>query len=83
MRKKTYILQAGFQPIGQTDVTGWRTFSFYTGPGAYDRAVAEYRKEVDTNQHPQRRFRIASAYDTTRKDTYTPVFGFKSAACTF
>lgn len=26
MKAKTYILQAGFLPIGQTDVTGWRTY---------------------------------------------------------
>lgn len=24
MTKKIYILQAGFLPIGETDVTGWR-----------------------------------------------------------
>lgn len=34
MKAKTYILQAGFLPIGQTDVTGWRTYSFHTGRGA-------------------------------------------------
>lgn len=55
MKTKTYILQAGFLPIGQTDVTGWRTYSFHSGRGAYD---------------------------TTRKDAYVPVFGFKSAAST-
>lgn len=33
MKAKTYILQAGFLPIGQTDVTGWRTYSFHTGQG--------------------------------------------------
>ena len=31
MTKKIYILQAGFLPIGETDVTGWRTYSFHTG----------------------------------------------------
>ena len=34
MTKKIYILQAGFLPIGETDVTGWRTYSFHTGRGS-------------------------------------------------
>lgn len=82
MKAKTYILQAGFLPIGQTDVTGWRTYSFHTGQGAYDSAVAAYRSEMNRNKNPNVKYRIVSAHDTTRKDTYVPVFGFKSAACT-
>lgn len=52
MKAKTYILQAGFLPIGQTDVTGWRTYSFHTGQGAYDNAVAAYRSEMNRNKNP-------------------------------
>lgn len=82
MKTKTYILQAGFLPIGQTDVTGWRTYSFHTGRGAYDNAMAAYRSEMNRNKNPNVKYRIVSAYDTTRKDSYVPVFGFKSAART-
>lgn len=73
MKAKTYILQAGFLPIGQTDVTGWRTYSFHTGRGAYDNAVAAYRSEMNHNKNPNVKYRIVSAHDTTRKDTYVPV----------
>lgn len=53
--------------------------------GAYfktDNAVAAYRSEMNHNKNPNVKYRIVSAHDTTRKDTYVPVFGFKSAACT-
>lgn len=82
MTKKIYILQAGFLPIGETDVTGWRTYSFHTGQGAYDNAVAAYRSEMNRSKNPNVKYRIVSAHDATRKDTYVPVFGFKSAART-
>lgn len=65
MKTKTYILQAGFLPIGQTDVTGWRTYSFHSGRGAYDNAVAAYRSEMNRNKNPNVKYRIVSAYDTT------------------
>ena len=82
MVKKVYIVQAGFLPAGASDVTGWRSHSFYAGRGAYDGAVAEYEKEARKNLHPQRRFRVACAEDCSRKDTYTYVCGFKSSAKT-
>lgn len=31
MAKKIYIVQAGFLPVGASDVTGWRSHSFYAG----------------------------------------------------
>lgn len=79
MAKKIYIVQAGFLPVGASDVTGWRSHSFYAGRRA---AVAEYEKEARKNLHPQRRFRVVCAEDCSRKDTYTYVCGFKSSAKT-
>lgn len=46
MAKKIYIVQAGFLPVGASDVTGWRSHSFYAGRRAYDGAVAEYEKRL-------------------------------------
>ena len=43
MAKKIYIVQAGFLPVGASDVTGWRSHSFYAGRRAYDGAVAQLR----------------------------------------
>lgn len=83
MEKKIYIVQAGFLPAGASDVTGWRSHSFCAGRGAYDGAMAEYEKEVRKNLHPQRRFRVVCAEDSSRKDTYTYVCGFESSAKTF
>lgn len=82
MAQKFYIVQAGFLPAGASDVTGWRSHSFYSGRRAYDDAMAEYEKEVRKNLHPQRRFRVVCAEDCSRKDTYTYVCGFKSSAKT-
>lgn len=82
MAKKIYIVQAGFLPVGASDVTGWRSHSFYAGRRAYDGAVAEYEKEARKNLHPQRRFRVVCAEDCSRKDTYAYVCGFKSSAKT-
>ena len=83
MKAKTYILQAGFLPIGQTDVTGWRTYSFHTGQGAYDNAVAAYRSEMNRNKNPNVKYRIVSAHDTTRKDTYVPVSALRAQPAPF
>ncbi len=44
--------------------------------------MAAYRSEMNRNKNPNVKYRIVSAHDTTRKDTYVPVFGFKSAART-
>lgn len=82
MAKKIYIVQAGFLPVGASDVTGLRNRSFFAGRRAYDGAVAEYEKEAWKNLHPQRRFRVVCAEDCSRKDTYTYVCGFKSSAKT-
>lgn len=80
--QKFYIVQAGFLPVGASDVTGWRSHSFYSGRRAYDDAMAEYEKEVRKNLHPRRMFRVVCTEHCSRKDTYTYVCGFESSAKT-
>lgn len=68
MAQKFYIVQAGFLPVGASDVTGWRSHSFYSGRRAYDDAMAEYEKEVRKNLHPRRMFRVVCTEHCSRKD---------------
>lgn len=82
MAKKIYIVQGGFLPAGASDVTGWRNHLFCRDRGAKDRAVAECKKEIEKNGDYRCRFRVVSATDCSRKDTYIHVFGFKSNART-